>query len=320
MKSKILSLILVIIVLTMVGYYFIQNDKEEVKPFEIKLSNYSNQVKEAIKNKVYAFETTLIDNDWIIANVETDIVCQEVYYSNENKVLLHNCNIPNITGNYYFYDKVYLEEDAEYKNIYENVKNQNIIIDKGNLLSDLATIDLNLKIETINPCVNNGKCEIGTELAIQVNDVDVYRFYVLSDDGEVVNLILDHNLNNYAIWAPSDNLEGPIDALEAVNKATLDWTNIPLRKYRVIDDNNDKVYKDIHIESRASIPSYTELIKENGQVASWLTTNINNGYWLRSASKSMSFYAWVVKSDGKIDTADISHEDYGVRPIIKLYK
>ena len=39
-------------------------------------------------------------------NVDLDISCEEIYYSNEDKVLLHNCYIEN-EGPYYFYDKEY---------------------------------------------------------------------------------------------------------------------------------------------------------------------------------------------------------------------
>ena len=320
-KSNILSIILVVILLSFLGYYLYQQNKpKEVKSYETKLVSYSNDIKKLISNSDYSFSSTLIDGDWLKNNLESNIKCSEVYYSNDDKVLLHDCEVPNEEGKYYFYDKVYTEENAEYKNIYDTIKNQEIVVEKGNLLSNLATIDLSLGIEEIDPCVDEGACPTGTEFAIQVNDTTSYRFYVLTDDGEKVELVMDHNLVNHITWAPSDNGDGPTDALEQLQKATESWTNIPLRNYRISDDNVGEVYDDIHIKTRAIIPSYTKLVEIDPVLPNWLYSNLDNGYWLSSASKSMSFYAWVVKNDGTIDTADVSSEDYGIRPLIVLYK
>ena len=320
-KSIVLSVVLVVVLISFIGYYlFKQSNQEELKPYETKLLNYSNEIKELIKNGNYSFESTLIDNEWLDNNLESTINCTEVYYSNTDTVLLYDCEIPNEEGKYYFYNKAYTEQTDEYKKAYEEMKNQKIVVEKGNLLSDIVTIDLSLGIEEIDPCVDNGVCPTGTEFAIQVNDSTDYRFYVLNDDGEKVELIMDHDLVNHVIWAPSDNGDGPTDTLEYLQKATENWTNIPLRNYRIVDDNVDKVYDDIHIKTRATIPSYTKLVGIDPILPNWLYNNSENGYWLSSASKSMSFYAWIVKNDGTIDTADVSSEDYGIRPVIILYK
>ena len=320
-KFNVFGIILVVILVSFVGYYVYQQlNQEEVQPYETKLINYSNEVKELIMNSDYSFESTLIDSEWLDNNLESTINCAEVYYSNTDSVLLHDCEVPYEEGKYYFYNKAYKEQTDEYKNAYEEVKNQEIAVEKGNLLSDIVTIDLGLGITEIDSCSNEGICPTGTEFVIQVNNTTAYRFYVLSDDGEKVDLIMDHNLVNYITWAPSDNGDGPVDTLEQLQQATENWTNIPLRNYRVVDDNTGKVYDDIHIKTRATIPSYTKLVGIDPNLPDWLYNNSENGYWLSSASKSMSFYAWIVKSDGTIDTADVSSEDYGIRPVITIYK
>ena len=321
MRSKVITVILIVVLLSFVGYYVFQNYyQEDIPPYETKLKKYSEEIKEVIAKNTYSFETTLIDNEWLSNHLESNIKCAEVYYSNDDKVLLHNCEVPN-EGTYYFYDKVYEEETDEYKKIYEEVKNQELVLEKGNLLSDIVTIDLSLGIEKINPCSKNGVCPVGTEFAIQVNDNTVYRFYVLSDDGNKVELIMDHNLVSHTTWAPSDNMEGPTDILEQLQKATENWSNITPYNYRISDDNIEKVYSDIHIKTRATIPSYTKLVGIDPKLPNWLYNNSNDeGYWLSSASKAMSFYAWAVLKDGNIDTADVSKEDYGIRPVITIYK
>ena len=320
-KSNIISIILIVVLVSFVGYYAYQQlNQEEVQPYETKLINYSNEVKELITNSDYSFDSTLIDSEWLDNNLESTISCAEVYYSNTDMVLLHDCEVPSEEGKYYFYNKAYTEQTYEYKKAYEEIKNQEVNIEKGNLLSNIVTIDLELGIEEIDSCSNEGICPTGTEFAIQVNDSTAYRFYVLTDDGEKVELIMDHNLVNHVVWAPSDNGDGPTDTLEQLQQATENWTNIPLRNYRIADDNVDKVYDDIHIKTRATIPSYTKLVGIDPNLPDWLYNNSENGYWLSSASKSMSFYAWIVEDNGTIDTADVSSEDYGIRPVITIYK
>ena len=181
---KKLSVILTLILVIFVGY-FVYNEyfkKVETNPYENTLRDYSNQVLATIKNNNYLLETTKIDTDWLNSKLDSLVSCQEIYYSNENKILLHKCSINDI-GSYYFYDKIYEQNTDEYNNLYETIKSQKIEIEKGILLKDLATIDLNLNITEIDNCVNEGICEPGTPLLIQVNDVETYQFYVLKDDG-----------------------------------------------------------------------------------------------------------------------------------------
>lgn len=319
--GSMLSILLTLILVIFVGYYVYNEffDKEEINPNELKLREYSNQVKDVINNNDYAFETTLVDNDWLKQKINSDVICQEVYYSNENEVLLHRCSISNNEEIYYFYDNIYLEENEEYKNIYNKVKNETITIEKGNLLSDLAVTNSNLGINEIDSCVNEGICQAGTAFAIAVNDTTVYRFYVLSDDGEKVELIMDNNLAFDDVkWTEENyNSSGPISVLEVLQEITDSWTNIPLRTYKVLDDNEEKVYFDIHIKTRAIIPSYTKIKEVDDNILEWL---YGDSYWLSSARKGSSFDAWVVTSNGTFDTADVSSENIGTRPMIMLYK
>lgn len=324
--KKGLSIFLTILLLAMVGYYIYKNLKPEEKIDQniITLQNHSNKIKQTIQQLDINFDKTLIDNNWIEDNVESDIVCDEIYYSIDNQVLLHGCDIN--TKKYYFYNnKLYEENDPEYQNFYNTIKSQQPEIDKGTLLKDLATIDLELNIDEINSCVDTGVCEIGTVFAIQVNDTEVYKFYVLDDDGEKVNLIMDKNIINSSMWAPSDNLEGPSEAITKLKESTNDWTNLPLRSYKIEDDNKKKIYSDIYNPMHATLPSYTDISKvvQDDKIPSWLLENIDSsktsGYWLSSASSSMSFYAWAVENK-KIDVSDVSSENLGIRPVITLYK
>ena len=324
--KKGLSIFLTILLLAMVGYYIYKNLKPEEKIDQniVALQNHSNKIKQTIQQLDINFDKTLIDNNWIENNVESDIVCDEVYYSTDNQVLLYGCDIN--TKKYYFYDnKIYEQNDSEYQNFYNTIKSQQPQIEKGTLLKELATIDLEANIEEIDSCVDTGVCEVGTVFAIQVNDTDVYKFYVLADDSEKVDLIMAQNIINSSMWAPSDNLEGPSEAIVKLKEMTDNWTNLPLRSYKIADDNTKKVYSDIYNPMHATLPSYTDIAKvvKDNKIPSWLLENIDSsktgGYWLSSASSSMSFYAWAIENR-KIDVSDVSNENLGIRPVITLYK
>ena len=315
---KKLSIILTLILLIFIGYY-IYNDylnKEEVNPYEKILRDYSNNVLDIVQNNNYLLDTTSIDVKLINKKLDSNVSCQEIYYSNDDKILLHNCSINEI-GNYYFYDKIY-EQNSEYNNLYETIKNQKIKIEKGMLLKDLATIDLSLNIIEIDSCVTEGICESGTPLLIQVNDVDVYKFYILEDDGEKVKLIMAENLINNVIYAPSDNLEGPTEAINYLKKETYNWINLEERNIKIVDENKDKAYDDMYVKTRATLPSYNDVYKLKNEKFLYDNLSDDFGYWLSTATNK-SFYAWSIVNN-EITTTDVSIEDLGIRPVIEVYK
>ena len=85
---KKLSVILTLILIVFVGY-FVYNEyfkKVETNPYENTLRDYSNQVLATIKNNNYLLETTKIDTDWLNSKLESLVSCQEIYYSNEDKI------------------------------------------------------------------------------------------------------------------------------------------------------------------------------------------------------------------------------------------
>ena len=317
---KKLSVFLTILLLIMVGYYVYNNYfvKKEESNFSSLLGYYGDQIKTKINETNYLLETTKLDNDWVKENVDLNISCEEIYYSNEDKVLLHNCYIED-KGPYYFYEKNY-QLDDEYNKLYEEIKNEKIEIEKGILLKDLATIDLNLNINEIDECASSGICAVGTPFIIQVNETETYKFYVLSDDGEKVNLIMDKNIKNLVQWAPNFNSDGPVSAIEQLQQETNDWTNLLERNYKISDENDDKAYQDFYVKSRAILPTYSLI--SNNLKNKFICDNLSatSGYWITKASPNKSFNAYIVNNTGDIQLVDISSEDYGIRPVITVYK
>lgn len=310
---KKISVVLTLILIVFISYYVYNNyfKKEEINLVEINLKEYSNQVKDIINNKNYNLETTNIDINWLNDNLESIVSCKEVYYSNQDLVLLHDCSI-NSEGNYYFYDKEYSYND-EYIKLYNDIKSQNIEIEKGNLLKDLSIIDYSYDVLEVNKCATDGICDVGTIFIIQVNQMESYKFYVLEDDGEKVKLIMDKNLVNNVSYAPSDNLLGPVEAIKYLKQATDNWTNILNRNYKVVDNKYNISYENL----RATLPSYEDIYKLKDETFIYDNTD-KFGYWLSTAD-SKSFYAFSV-TDNNIKVTDVSMDDLGIRPVIEIYK
>ena len=122
----------------------------------------------------------------------------------------------------------------------------------------------------INPTINgapvgitpevdtNGNIVPGSTFKIKVNDADTDGsiFYVLSNDGEYVNLIAQQNItidgtftsepqdNDEWYVTSQDNRYGPQTAYTYLNKATNNWTNIPIIQNLIYEDEGHKINSD----------------------------------------------------------------------------
>ena len=120
------------------------------------------------------------------------------------------------------------EDDITYENIVLNGKTY--------YENKIATL--------VNDAVPTG-VSIGDKYTYKVNDTDTFNFYVLSVEGDKVNLIMDRNIcedgtptneNNqcaYAWYYENTNIyyeknsKGPLTAMTALANGTRNWTNIP---------------------------------------------------------------------------------------------
>ena len=132
-------------------------------------------------------------------------------------------------------------------------------------LPALVTTSELLGVTEINSCVEKGKvCEVnGTDpiaFAIKVNEDKTYKFYVISDDGDKVTLIMDRNIGSKVAWVSKsdytkaggsetdygttgNNNKGPITVLNylnrKINSETETWTNIaPIESYEYVNNLN----------------------------------------------------------------------------------
>jgi len=207
-------------------------------------------------------------------------------------------------------------------------------------------ISKNYDVNTIDRCSENGKCEAGTPFAIKVNDTDVYKFYVISDDGNAVTLIMNQNLYeegninpniewiNEADYATENNKdevpdtcsytscndEGPITALNALDARTANWDYITAKDYTYSGlgaDGTTKKYTNITRKMRVRMITSLEVnalkTNNNGTMPTWLYENLYStgdtntyGYWTSTARSSTSYHAGHVNTDGYLYSNTVS--------------
>ena len=122
--------------------------------------------------------------------------------------------------------------NLELDNLYYQVTGDNVIEGtKEKSYSDYITG---------NDSDNDGKISPGDEYTYKVNDTDTFTFYVLSIEGDKVNLIMDRNICSDGTEATegnkcliawhaggNNNIYGPDTAMTNLYNATKNWTNVP---------------------------------------------------------------------------------------------
>lgn len=145
---------------------------------------------------------------------------------------------------------------------------------------------------------------LGTEYECEVKENTKFNFFVLSDDGNNVNLIMDSNIcldgtniytneNNYCRYAWYDvetsNAYGPITSMTTLYEATKEWNKVQNiifeykdeeNKYGGIKVTDDKMeiipkngtsyikYFDLGKPLRARLPKYSELLSTGCKISS----------------------------------------------------
>ena len=180
-------------------------------------------------------------------------------------------------------------------------------------LKSVATTSEEYGIESVNSCATSGICEAGTPFAIKVNDKETYKFYVISDNGNEVNLIMNRDLGNGLNWIEEDDYtlaggtdwnyescnwtytgnynRGPLTALNYLESLTSKWTNINSYDYILEDDSDTPAYpplKRTNVRSRMLTKTEAESLgctDSDGTCPEYLyeNTDIYIRYWLSTA-------------------------------------
>jgi prepilin-type N-terminal cleavage/methylation domain-containing protein len=154
--------------------------------------------------------------------------------------------------------------NLELDGLYYQVKDDNI--SEGMTEKIISYSDYITKVSDAD---NDGKISPGDEYTYQVNNNDTFTFYVLSLEGDKVNLIMDRNIcndgtvnytrtNNYCRYnwysAASNNTYGPTTVMAELYAGTKDWDNVSNMIMNYTDENN----------GTATDKGYTSIITSNG--------------------------------------------------------
>jgi len=229
-------------------------------------------------------------------------------------------------------------------------------------ISDGDSLTLNDNLSSTYSCVKtlNEKCleediksDEGIKVNVQVNESENYDFYVVSDTGSELTLIMDRNLGNKIEWISKtdynddtnygtfgNNNKGPITALQELKSLTSTWKNIDPYSYILTNDSDNLGgsygYTEVLEENvKARLLTYTEAnslgcTSSSGSCPIWLSANLSSmntaeepyGYWLSTAYSSSSSWAWLINSSKKLEYNFYlySNNGNGIRPVIKIKK
>lgn len=197
----------------------------------------------------------------------------------------------------------------------------------------------------------------GTIIQYQVNSSETYYFFVLHDDGDKLTLQQRENILTSPWHTSSNNTEGPITALAALEAETSDWDNVLDQTYMMGDTvfgNNTSAMTGCNAYNSCNVNTYTlpertakaRMItnleaSEHGCInaestcpiwmSNYLSNSTSNGgtvdygtanrYWTMNAHSGTSYptYAWYVTSTRRMVSYPITNS-YGVRAVIQIKK
>ena len=201
---------------------------------------------------------------------------------------------------------------------------------------EIKTLYTNGILTSTNNCINGGICSSGTSINVKVNSSENYNFYVISDDGEELTLLMDQNLGGTVAWGVASST-GPLTALEALKERTDSWTNIESYSYTLTDDGGGPKYEPIEVtDVRSRLLTRTEAKSlgcstSSGSCPEYLYKNLYSantedepgGYWLSGAFFNidnlvhrMQYTGYATESYSTCAIANTT----GIRPVIKVTK
>ena len=197
-----------------------------------------------------------------------------------------------------------------------------------------------------------GSVKRGTEYKCQVNSITSYNFYVLSNDGDNVSLMMTtnlawnvyfHNPNNdtdpdsYEIWDSLDKSNTPT-ILSELDNLTNDWVYVKDNSVEYTDKNGNYT---VTLNGNVRLPKYDEIeplcpcVGSNNSINGYSTSDYRYGcqtfvfgnYWTMDFNDDYEGYfyssaAWAVGGSGfvALDDFNILDHTFGMRPVITIPK
>ena len=224
------------------NYYYYTNSKKKIKAIE-----YIKAVEEELKDKNIT-GTCTISEDKITCNGQDFTIKSNLENAISGTLTIENNKVKSY-GNLKFETEKKIETNDEVPQVIDeqNTSNENNNQNNSNNSTQEKYATL------VSDADNNGKVSKGDKYTYKVNSSDTFNFYVLSIDGNKVNLIMDRNIcndgtvnytstNNYCRYqwhaGTENNNYGPDTAMTNLYNATKNWINVPDAEINYTDENN----------------------------------------------------------------------------------
>jgi len=131
-----LAVIIILAVIALIATPIVLNvvDSAKAKANEASIQGYGDALKLAVYEKQFENQGKIpsIDKDWALTNVKqggNEVVCSEVYYSENYGPVLHEYKVDGSDDTYYLGNKkIYTDpNNLDYKEIYESVSNLEVV-------------------------------------------------------------------------------------------------------------------------------------------------------------------------------------------------
>ena len=218
------------------NYYYYTNSKKKIKAIE-----YIKAVEEELKDKNIIGTCTIFE-DKLTCNGQDFTI-----KSNLENAISGTLTIENSKVKSYSNLKFATEKKTETNNEVPQVIDEEITTGDNNQNNNIQEKYATL----ISDADNDGKISIGDKYEYEVKPGTKHIFYVLSLEGDKVNLIMDRNICNDGTPADKDhqcnyawhareqnNNYGPDTAMTYLYNGTKDWTNVPDMIMNYEDENN----------------------------------------------------------------------------------
>ena len=205
------------------NYYYYTNSKKKMK-----LIKYIEAVEEAIQGKNIS-GTCTIGEDKITCNNEDITIKSKLENAIEGTLTIENNKVKSYS-NMRFATEKKTETNNEVPQVIDEQNTSN-----NNTNNQTSTAICKSTTGTVST-------DIGTKYECEVKPGTKYNFYVLSVEGDKVNLIMDRNIcndgttsytstNNYCRYkwnsSPNNNNYGPTIVMAELYAGTKDWYNVP---------------------------------------------------------------------------------------------
>lgn len=190
-------------------------------------------------------------------------------------------------------------------------------------------------------------CKIGKEWTPSNTGTTCYKWNVVKDNGNNIEMLLDHNTTGWVMWNSSGNsANGPKEVYDQLKSDTTSWSRVETFKSRdnvtinngvggtyTVDYNGMKArimgaqeIADIGNDTVWSAARYTGTEYINYP---WLYQNLSAansplqpvGYWTDSIYYQRLDYGWYVGYPGGLYIYSITQNaGYGVRPVVRVLK